>query len=281
MRRFVAALLALIPSPALAWWDYGHQTIARIAWAEVRPATRARMQALLAQSHLLETPNCPARTIEDASIWADCVKSGERFSYAFPWHFQNIDICKPFDLKAACAYGNCVSAQVTRAAKLLADGAIPKRERVQSLVLLIHFAGDLHQPLHAADRADSGGTRTRTHYGEAGPYSLHVIWDGYLAERAISTPPADAAGLLGEATNEARAAAAAGTVEDWSRETWQVTRDVTYGVDGNPCVEPRQPVVLDQSRIEAAIPAVRRQLLRGGLRLARLLDEALASATER
>lgn len=276
MKRLLLALVALLPTPAQAWWDYGHKTIAAIAWAEVRPATRARMRALFARQHLLETPNCPVRTIEEASVWADCVKPGERFSYAFPWHFQNVDICKPFDLKAACPFGNCVSAQITRNAKLLADRKVPARERLQALAFLVHFVGDLHQPLHAGDRADLGGNRAAASYGGAGGRNLHAIWDGYLAERAISTPPAEAVGLLSGVAPTERATMAAGTVEDWSRESWEVAKAVTYGAHAaDPCADREARAVLDQAKIEAAIPVVRLQVLRGGLRLARMLDEAL------
>jgi len=266
-------------TPAQAWWDYGHKTIATIAWAEVKPATRAKLRALMARSHLLETPTCPVRTLEEASVWADCVKPlGERFSYAFAWHFQNVDICKPFDLKGPCLYGNCVSAQITRQAKLLGDKKVPVRERVQALAFLTHFVGDLHQPLHAGDRADLGGNRAAATYGEvAGRNNLHLIWDGYLAERAISTPPAEASGLLSQVPPADRPAFAAGSVEDWSRESWQVARTVTYGAHAaDPCVDRSSRAVLDASKIEAAIPVVREQVLKGGLRLARLLDEALS-----
>lgn len=278
MRLLIAALLALLPTSARGWWDYSHRTIGQIAWAEVKPATRARMKLLFASQSDLDTPRCPVRTIEEASVWADCVKPGERFSYAFSWHFQNIDICKPFDLKSACPFGNCVSAQIKRNAKLLADRNLPQRERLQALAFLVHFVGDLHQPLHAADRTDQGGNKTRTHYGEAGPYPLHMIWDGYLAERAISTPTGEAAGLLSEAGRDDRAAAG-GTVEDWSRETWETARAFAYGND--PCAQPPRAVMLQRAEVEAAIRVVRRQVLRAGLRLARMLDEALSPTIER
>ncbi len=278
MRPLILAVLAMFPMPAAAWWDYGHETIAAIAWREVTPRTRAKMRALFARQAELATPQCPIRTIAEASVWADCVKPGGRFSYAFPWHFQNVDICKPFDIRANCAFGNCVSAQITRNAALLKDRAVPARERLQALAFLVHFVGDLHQPLHAGDRGDLGGNRAKASYGDyAGSrLNLHAIWDGYLAERAITTPPAGAAGLLSAAAVADRPALAAGTVEDWSRENWQVARDVTYGAHaGDPCAKWAERVALDATKIDAAIPVLRAQILRGGLRLARMLEESL------
>src|SRR5438128_6126808 len=103
---WAALLLCLVASPAQAWWDYGHRTVAEIAYREVRPSTRAAIDRMLRQSALLDTPTCPARTMADASVWADCVKAlGERFSYAYSWHFQDVDICRPFDLRGPCANG--------------------------------------------------------------------------------------------------------------------------------------------------------------------------------
>lgn len=274
-----ALLLALAPAPAAAWWEYGHETVAAIAEMNVSPATRREIRRLLAQSRTLETPTCPARTIEEASVWPDCIKQlRDRFSYAAPWHYQNVDICRPFDPESACRDGNCVSAQIERSARLLADRTLPVRERLTALAFLVHLVGDLHQPLHAGDRGDLGGNRFAASYGLiAGRTNLHSIWDGYLAERAISTPPAEAAGLLAELAPADREAARQGSVTDWARESWQLARDLAYGTMlSDPCAAvPAERPVLREDQVRALLPAVRRQIARGGLRLARMLDEAL------
>jgi hypothetical protein len=278
LKRLLAlAALALLASPASAWWEYGHYSVGRVAMLEVKPSTRAAVQRLMAQSALLETPTCPVRTIEEASYWPDCVKTlGERFSYAFSWHYQNVDICKPFDLKAACKDGNCVSAQIERNLKLLADRKVPTRERVMALAFLVHFMGDLHQPLHAGDKSDRGGNDFKADYG-AIPSNIHAIWDGLLADRAISSPPPDARGILSQFGPAERAAMAGGTIEDWSRESWSVSREFGYGaLMADPCGPlPTERPKMDEATIERLIPIVRRQVARGGIRLARLLDEAL------
>ena len=46
-------------APAQAYWEYGHETVARIAWLQMRPDTRAKVAALLRQGRLLETPGLP------------------------------------------------------------------------------------------------------------------------------------------------------------------------------------------------------------------------------
>jgi hypothetical protein len=279
-RLVVVLLLALAPSPAFAWWEYGHETVATIAWLNVSPRTRAGIDRLLRQSRLLDTPTCPARTIEQASVWPDCIKTlGERFSYAATWHYQNVNVCQPFDQEAACRDGNCVSAQIERNLRLLADRRVPARERLFALAFVVHLVGDLHQPLHAGDRGDLGGNRVATSYGLiAGRTNLHAIWDGYLADRGISNPPGGPRGILSELSESDKVAMRQGTVTDWARESWQASRDYAYAaILADPCgpLPAARPVVTEEMT-RRLVPIVRRQVARGGLRLARLLDEAFA-----
>ncbi len=276
----LAALCVILPSPAAAWWEYGHQTVGSIALANVKPATQEAIQALLAQQALLETPTCPARTIEEAAVWPDCVKGlGPRFSYMSNWHYQDHDVCKPgFDIKASCTDGNCLSAQIDRQMKLLKDKAVPRRERLTALVLLVHLVGDLEQPLHDAEHdGDGGGNGTKADYGivHGARLNLHKIWDGYLAERAISTPPS----LVRRYSDEEKARLAQGTVADWMRQSWDVARTAVYPTALGPdyCTgTDKSGGVVSEHEIEALVPVVREQVVKGGLRLARLLDELFA-----
>jgi len=281
LRLLAALLLALVPARALAWWEYGHETVAAIAWLDMSPRTRAEIGRLLRQSRLLDTPTCPARTIEQASVWPDCIKTlGERFSYAGSWHYQNVNVCRPFDQAAACRDGNCVSAQIERNLRLLADRRLPVRERLFALAFIVHLVGDLHQPLHAGDRGDLGGNRVAASYGLiAGRTNLHAIWDGYLADRGLSEPPGGARGILAGLGPDARAAMRQGTVTDWARESWQASHDYAYAtLLADPCGPlPEERPVVTEATTRRLIPIVRGQVARGGLRLARVLDEAFAA----
>jgi hypothetical protein len=279
IKRLLLLILLLAPTPVLAWWDYGHKTIATIASDSVTPKTRAAIRALLRHERTIATPTCPLKSLEDASYWPDCIKGlGARFDYAFSWHYQNVDICKPFDLTAACKDGHCVSRQIDRAVKLLKDSNVPPHERLMALAFLTHFVGDLHMPLHSGDRGDRGGNDVKAAYGAvAGRVNLHSLWDGPLAERAISTPPAGPKALVAGLNSGERAQLAAGSTEDWSRENWAFSRDTAYAValNGDPCgpVPPRAAIT--NAQIETLLPSVRGQIIKAGLRLARLLDEAL------
>ena len=282
--RLLAALLALLAaSPASAYWEYGHQTIARIAMANVKPATARAIRRILADEKLLGTPECPARDPADAAVWADCIKplknaAGQsRFGYAYNWHFQDVNVCKPFDLTSACAQGDCVSAQITRDVALLKNRRSARAERVKALAFLFHFVGDLHQPLHAGEKDDKGGNDIAASYGIYAPkrFNLHSVWDGTLAERAITSGPP----LVRRYPAAERARIAAGSVTDWSRESWQVSRDVVYAsaLGGDPCAPNPPRVALSEETIARIVPAARLEVLRGGLRLAKLLDLSLSS----
>ncbi len=273
---FAAAFALLLPVPAYAWGEYGHRVIAQIANANVSPATTAKIRQLMRSEKLLGTPECDLKNIEDASVWPDCIRRDRlRWGYTAPWHYQNIDICKNFTLEANCPGGNCVSAQIDRNAALLADTSLPAHVRLEALAFLVHFTGDLHMPLHAGDRSDRGGNDVSAAYGIVeGAMNLHWMWDGPLAERSIT----DGTDLVRRYSADERSQLAGGTSEDWSREAWTISRDSAYATaEEGPSCSPVTPTRkrVDNAEIAMLVPVARLQVERAGLRLARLLDEAL------
>lgn len=278
LTRLLLIVLLALPAPAFAWGEFGHRTIAQIAEANISPRAKVRMNALFASEKLLATPQCPLRNIGDASVWADCIRRDNlRWGYTGPWHYINMDICKPFDIKSNCANGNCVVAQVDRNTKLLADKSLPAHVRLEALAWLVHTMGDMHQPMHGGDRGDLGGNRVSAAYGIVeGRMNLHWLWDGPAAERAITQGPA----LVQRYSSAERAPYGTGTVEDWARESWSISRDIAYptaqhGPACGPAIQPDERARHDNADIEALIPTVRQQVLRAGLRLANALEQAL------
>ena len=278
--RIVAAFVALAlcaPAPALAWGGFGHRTTAEIAEANVSLRTRAAMNRLFAYEKQLGTPDCRMRDLADASTWPDCIRrDGWRWGYTAAWHYRTTPICEAYNPRANCSGGNCVTAQIERAQRLLADESLPGHIRLEALSNLVHFVGDVHMPLHSGDREDRGGNDRKTDYGIVPDLNLHWIWDGPLAERSISSaqPP-----LVRRYSAEERAAIATGGPHDWGRESWQIARDFAYrtAFDRDPCAgELPGETALSQDDIEQAIPVANERVLQAGLRIARLLDEAFA-----
>ena len=273
----LAAFALCLPAPALAWGGLGHRTTAEIAEANGRPETRAAMNRLFAYEARLGTPDCRMRDLADASTWPDCIRSeGWRWGYTAAWHYRTTPICEAYNARANCSGGNCVTAQIERAQRLLADESLPGHIRLEALSNLVHFVGDVHMPLHSGDREDRGGNDRVTDYGIVQGRNLHGIWDGPLAERAITSaqPP-----LVRRYSEEERARIATGGPHDWGRESWRLAREVAYtaAFDRDPCAgELPGEAALSQEDIEAAIPAANERVLQAGLRIARLLDEAFA-----
>jgi hypothetical protein len=281
-RRLIAAFLALLAllqtGTAQAWGYYGHATTARIALANVRPETRAAIAHLIAHQAELGTPDCPIRSLADAATWPDCLRGQSwRWGYTFAWHYQTEPIGEPYDARKNCSGGNCVSAQIDRNERILADESLPANVRLEALAFMVHFAGDIHMPLHSGDNGDKGGNDIEATYGIAPGLNLHSVWDSALAERAISgaTPP-----LVRRYSAAEGAALAGGTPADWGRESWVLARDFVYAnALGRPLaaaeVSPEQ-VTLSQEAIIAAVPVAEKRITQAGLRIASLLDTAFA-----
>lgn len=282
----VAMVLGLAAGPAQAWGDFAHRLTARLAMAELTPAARSQVRLLLAAEPRLNTPGCRLASLEDASVWPDCVRGlGARFAETAPWHYQNISVCGDFDIAAKCDGGNCVTAQIPRQQAILANRALPPERRLAALAYLVHFTGDLHQPLHVGDKGDRGGNDVRAAFGAIGGprMNLHRIWDSELAERAATEPPALAPGQTSAAQRTAWRAGGPGTatrVQLWAQESWVVAHDLVYPrLDGFPdtCAGPVPLVVtVTPAYVAAATPIVRIRLAQAGSRIALLLNQALA-----
>lgn len=280
--RVVAALAMLapplaFPGPALGWGYFGHETTARIALANVTPQTRVAIARLLRHERELGTSECRLRSLENASTWPDCLRRDSwRWGYSFAWHYQTEPIGEPYDARKNCGGGGCVSAQIARNHRILADESLPGNVRLEALAFLVHFVGDIHMPLHSGDNADRGGNDVETAYGIAPGLNLHSIWDSALAERAITAadPP------LGRGYSpEERAVLAGGEAADWGRESWELARGFVYAnALGRDIVAGEKPdrAALTQEAIAAAIPVAERRIVQAGLRIAALLDNAFA-----
>ena len=227
-------------SPAAAYWEYGHETVARIAHGQ-RAARHARRDPRAARpGPVARNPRMPGR--RRSSRRASGPTASSRWATASLMPIRGITRTSTSASRStsrrACKDGHCVSAQIERQARLLADVKVPERERLMALAFLVHFVGDLAQPMHAGDRGDLGGNRVAANYGlVGGRTNLHSIWDGYLAERAISTPPGGAARHCWRGCRPAERAALAG-----GDGRGLEPRKLGSGADAGLCVAGRRSV---------------------------------------
>ncbi|QOY63293.1 S1/P1 nuclease [Lysobacter sp. H21R4] len=174
IRYGILAFALLIPAVAAAWGPQGHRLVAELAWEQLTPQAQAGITPLLLGE--------PEPTLPGIANWADRLRASDpdlgRRSSA--WHYVNIggDQCV-YEAPRDCPEGNCVVAAIPAQAALLADVSLPAATRTQALKFLVHFVGDIHQPLHAGHAEDKGGNTYQVNLDGKGS-NLHQLWDSGL-----------------------------------------------------------------------------------------------------
>jgi nuclease S1 len=255
----LALALLLLPSSLHAWAREGHEIIAIIAEPRLQPEVRDAVVALLEGTTFIRAAN-----------WAD--KDRE----TAPWHYVNIDIMDTeYDAARVCPQDQCVIGQIERFRRELANADGDVRKRQKALKYLIHLVGDLHQPLHAGDNQDRGGNDVQVEFiGETinpyshQPWNLHAVWDSGILE--VRDPDAHhyAERLNAWLKSQPAGAFQDGSVVDWAMESHRIAKDHVY-------VLPLD-LKLGEDYYRANVPVVDQQLAKAGVRLAKLLNEALA-----
>lgn len=263
-------VLGCLAGEARAWGPEGHRVVAHIA--ELRLTDEAR----LALSRLLLSD----QQISDNMIcnWPDYVRK-ERPETA-PWHYVDIPVgATAYDADAVCPGDQCVVGQIPLMAKRLADTTLPADQRLEALRFLVHFVGDLHQPLHCADNEDDrGGNERPVRYpGQDKPTNLHAVWDFNLVQAAKNTlgPLEYGDALKADISWWQDKRWSRGTVESWAWESHQLAITHVYTVTpakGGP------PIEIDQAYIRKGKRVVERQLMKAGVRLSGLLNEAFSGS---
>jgi hypothetical protein len=163
--------LTLVSTDALAWGAQGHRLVARIAEAHLTPQARAEVDRLLA--------NEPTPTLAAIAPWADELRAkdpglGKRSA---GWHYVNIgeDDCH-YEVERHCRGGNCVVEALKAQTAILGDRSRSDAERTQALKFVVHFVGDIHQPMHAGYGNDKGGNDFQVQFNGRGT-NLHSLWD--------------------------------------------------------------------------------------------------------
>ncbi len=281
------ALNPMFSCRAMAWGDEGHEIIALIAQAHLAPPVRRKVNALLAA----DTDPLTAHNIADAATWADKLRNSqdaEMRQRTRQWHFVDIEIAAP-DLDHAC-FGHpslgqgtlasrgpardCVVDNIGQFATELASPATDPGERIVALKFLLHFVGDLHQPLHAADDHDRGGNDRKVTAAGFKAGNLHHYWDTAFVVRLGPDATVIAADLDAHISTAEIRAWSDGGPSDWAMESFRVARDDSYGRLPQP--NARGTIRLPENYILMAQRDVAAQLSKAGIRLASLLNKALA-----
>ena len=242
----LAALALLWGVDAHAWGAQGHRVIATLAESQLTPAARKEVTRLLA----LE----PGHTLVSISTWAD----EHRSEPSRPWHYVNLPRTNcTYKAQRDCADGRCVVRAIQTQIKVLASSA-PDEERLIALKYLVHFAGDVHQPLHAGFQDDKGGNTYQLQAFNHGS-NLHALWDTGLIES------------LGEDTRTMAARLARkGKVRPWTAK--QAAQESCRIAAGSGFYPGR---VVDDDYLATYVPVMEDRLALAAARLAELLNRVL------
>ena len=272
IRRCSALLAAtLLFSPnAPCWGPEGHRIVAAIAFRQLDDATKQRIEMILGNDDIVAVAN-----------WADDVRLSR--SNTKDWHFVDIPVsAAKYDDSRDCQQldtGDCAVNELIRATAVLKNTSIKGKQRLEALKFVVHFVGDIHQPLHSATnnsraQGDRGGNSVKTRLLSRS-MNLHAVWDHGLIDLDDRDENDYIDGLIDEfvKTNKAKDA---GTFEDWVSEAHAIAISTGYKYPGFKVgVTPSNTVSLSQSYANKGKPAVDLQLARGGVRLARVLRESL------
>ena len=303
----VLAFLSWTTPPAYAWGCKGHQTVALIAEKHLTPEAAQMVQTLLSASPIdpklkRYCGDSVRDAMADAATWPDDVRNEKKNG---PWHYIDIPRGTPRGpLDPFCGDAGCVTKVIAEEFAVLKDKKAEAAKRADALRYLIHFVGDLHQPLHAVTNADEGGNCVPVKYFRRRPHernhsyspNLHSLWDTAIPERDMEgADPAEYADTLNASfASDIEGWKKAGIhLEDWAWESFQHAETTAYGaLTPKIGIEPNVPVarctdnndigerllheniVLGAAYQDEAAQVVEIRIAQAGVRLAMLVNEA-------
>ncbi|HTM99903.1 MAG TPA: S1/P1 nuclease [Pedobacter sp.] len=169
----IVFMLMYLPFTSGAWGVLGHRIVGEVADQYINAKTRKAIQQLLGTESLAMAAN-----------WADFIKSDTSYNYLSNWHYVNLpaDLTKPavfsfLESESGPNIYNKLNEMIT----VLKNQKSTAEQKKLALRMVIHLVGDLHQPMHTARKEDLGGNKVQlTWFGEKS--NLHRVWDEGLID---------------------------------------------------------------------------------------------------
>ncbi len=275
--------------PAFAWGPNGHRTIGEIAQRYISDEAARQIAQLLDDRNLASVSN-----------WADDIRSEERWDCTYPFHYSTIPPGTNYFDDGVPREGDALGA-IVFFEELLSNRAAPKEKRVIALKFLVHFVGDVHQPLHVGLGCDRGGNDVQVEwFGEVA--NLHSVWDRRIYD-SFQLSYSELVGFLDHIDETQVGTIQSSTPLDWLNESQEFQKEVyRCHVRGDGCaglcgdcgdgssvfggcttrscnLSISGPITLSWEYRDRARPIVEDRLLKAGLRVAALLDWALSDSS--
>jgi len=271
MHKIVALLfLSLLSALSFSFGSLGHELVCDIAWREMNDNSRTEVAKILKHTQY--------ESFAESCVWADSVRESNDYKHLKPFHYVNIEKSATQVVSGAvCENKGCVVDAIAAYAKVLAGDTLTAREqghyasnRHEALMLLAHFTGDVHQPLHVSYASDRGGNKIKVRY-RGHNTNLHNVWDSGLIQDGIQAPWREAGAELAEViSNTDRRDWHEPAPLVWANESLAITRSIYRALPrwGNP-------KKLKSDYFDSHFDTVRIRILTAGLRLAHTLDRVL------
>jgi hypothetical protein len=240
----------------MAWGMLGHRIVGEIADSYLTPKARAEIKKILGNE-----------TIAMASNWADFIKSDTNYRYLSPWHYINFEKGLTYQQMLDYLKKDTVADAYTKLNFLageLKKKNLPQDKKLMYLRLLIHIAEDLSQPLHVSPVGTTGGNDIKLSWFNT-PSNLHRVWDEHLIEyQQLSYT--EYARAINFTTAAQRNAWMKQPITQWLFDSYTIAQQLQNELT-------TQNPKLGYEYNFKYVATLNEQLLKGGVRLAALLNE--------
>ena len=254
MKRLIALLVALsVACSASAWGPKGHDIVATVAENHLSKRTLKRVTEILDGKSMVYVAN-----------WMDNASHTPEYAHTKTWHYVNVEPSEGSYAESVREPKGDVVTAINAIVERLKSGELTADEERVELMMLIHLVGDLHCPMHAGHKSDRGGNGTQVKYfGKS--KKLHSVWDSEIVESAHRWGYTEWCEQIDRLGRKQCKDIVQGGPEQWIEECVEVADDVyrssTTGEN------------LSYDYVAKYAPVVESQLLKGGLRLAALIEE--------
>lgn len=174
MKKFILLSVSLMCFSALAndfyfWGKTGHRVVGEVAQQHLSRKAQRAVNDLLNGSSLAFV-----------STYADEIRSDSRYKKYDPWHYVNFPLDKNYGEVPLNPDGDVIQA-IDFCIKTLKDPNETRENKIFFLKLLVHFIGDLHQPMHLGLAEDKGGNDFQVQWFGRGS-NMHRVWDSGLID---------------------------------------------------------------------------------------------------
>ena len=249
-------LFIYLPVQSMAWGLLGNRIVGEIADKYLTSKARKEIKKILG-----------TESVAMSSNWADFIKSDSSYKYLDIWHYINFEKGLSYEqMQAVLKNDTTVNAYtgINFLVKELKNQQLPQQKKQMYLRLLIHFVGDIHQPLHVSAVGTSGGNTIRVQWFST-PSNLHRVWDSQMIDdQQLSYT--EYVKHINHSSKEQRKRLQADPLSKWLYESYSIAETLHHEIkEENPRLAYRYSV--DHIHI------VEDRLLKGGIRLAGLLNE--------